>query len=745
MTSLPPTTGPEAILHALKTLDLDSLEQEQRDVITNKKKTARPRAIRLLNIISGLKKNEMSTSDLMLSHVPVIPPKFRPFSITGNTFLPGDANELYKDLIEYRRLYERTAKELGPENAGEVYSDMNKAAKAVYGFGESPNPKTRARAVKGFFETVVGTSPKTCYDEETEILTRSGWVLFKDLRPDDEVGTIDPDTHGFVWAPFTNYVDSEYNGFMLHFLSRRQDLLVTPNHRMWLKRRKGKATLDSEPDTRAGWEVVEAASLAYKSNRLWTQTAAASYEGGVVERPPAAGRITPLDWACLIGWYAAEGNRQNDRSIVVWQSPVNQNYCDEIAELFGRISAAGVKTSKWFHKPGITGGPGAYGWTIIDPEITNWLVVNVGKDSYSKHLGVRIRNMPELELAAMLDAYLKGDGGKRVPDCETPRIHHTHKFRSMRSDAHKNFSTVSKRLFDDLQEVMFKLGLTCVRISEKTSKAGRYGYQNSAEIYVGSVTGRWSFVSDNQKRPTWEMYRGRIYCCQVPGGLLVVRRKGKVCVSGNSFYQSKMLSKPVDSVGRGVVVPDADLGMDEVGIPESMAWKLYGNYIQRRLVQGGMSPGSALRHVKDRTPQALKALESEMPNRPVVLTRSPAWFKFNAIGQTPHIIKGDSIKVNTYITEGLNMDFDGDTASVHLPSSKSAVRDVDEKMRPSRMLWSTKNRGAVYHAPKHEQILGLTMGQDKGGQKRRFATEDEAMTAIETGQIDLNDDIEIGN
>jgi DNA-directed RNA polymerase beta' subunit len=248
----------------------------------------------LLNIIAGLKKNDMSPVDLMVNHVPVIPPKFRPFSITGNTFLPGDANEMYKDLIEYRRLYERTAKEFGHEGAGEVYADMNNAAKAVYGYGESPNPKTRARAVKGFFDTVTGTNPKT------------------------------------------------------------------------------------------------------------------------------------------------------------------------------------------------------------------------------------------------------------------------------------------------------------------------------------------------------------------------------------SMYQSKMLSKPVDTVGRGVIIPDADLGMDEVGIPEEMAWKLYGSYIQRNLVRGGMSPGGALKHVKDRSPQALKALEREMPDRPVVITRSPAWHKYNVIGQNPHIVKGDAIQVNTFTMEGVGGDFDGDCQFAHI-------------------------------------------------------------------------------
>jgi DNA-directed RNA polymerase beta' subunit len=133
-----------------------------------------------------------------------------------------------------------------------------------------------------------------------------------------------------------------------------------------------------------------------------------------------------------------------------------------------------------------------------------------------------------------------------------------------------------------------------------------------------------------------------------------------------SMYQSKMLSKPVDTVGRGVIIPDADLGMDEVGIPEEMAWKLYGSYIQRNLVRGGMSPGGALKHVKDRSPQALKALEREMPDRPVVITRSPAWHKYNVIGQNPHIVKGDAIQVNTFTMEGVGGDFDGDCQFAHV-------------------------------------------------------------------------------
>ena len=372
MTTAYPLTGPEAIEHALSKINLNELEEEQRQVIKSKKKTARPRAVRLLGIIAGLRKNKVGANELMLKSVPVIPPQFRPFSVTGDTFLPGDANELYRDLLEYRRLYQKTEESLGREGSGEVYGDLVKAVSATYGFGDSPNPKTHARGVKGFFQAVTGTSPKT------------GWM------------------------------------------------------------------------------------------------------------------------------------------------------------------------------------------------------------------------------------------------------------------------------------------------------------------------------------------------------------------------QSKMLSKPVDTVGRGVVIPDADYDMNEIGIPAEHAWKLYGSYIQRRLVRSGIAPGAALRHVKDRTPQALKALESEMGVRPVVMTRSPAWHRFNVQGVNPKLVEGDAIRVNTFLTDGQNMDFDGDTVSIHLPSSDEAVKDVRELLMPDKMLWSIKDRDKVLPSLKHEQIIGASLGAALPiKNKRKFATDADAMKAIETGQVDLNDDIDI--
>lgn len=373
MTQPPRLTGPEAIEEALKRINLDELEAEQRDLIRAKKKTARPRAVRLLRVVEGLRKNSLSPADLMVRSVPVIPPQFRPFSVMGDTYVPGDANELYRDIVEYRKLYDRTEKTLGRDAAGQVYADLRDAVKAAYGYGESPNPKVRGRGVKGFFEVVTGTNPKT------------------------------------------------------------------------------------------------------------------------------------------------------------------------------------------------------------------------------------------------------------------------------------------------------------------------------------------------------------------------------------SFYNSKMLAKPVDMVGRAVIVPDPDLTMDETGIPEDMAWDLFGQYTMRRLVHGGMSPPAALKHVKERTPSARKALDQEVLERPIVVTRAPAWHRYNVVGQRAKITDGSAVRINTQISEGLNADFDGDTVSVHLPSTPEAIKDVKEKMMASKMLWSIKDRGKTLGNPKHEMIVGAYESGNLPSKKtHQFKTESEALKAIENQEVDLSDEIKIG-
>lgn len=211
------------------------------------------------------------------------------------------------------------------------------------------------------------------------------------------------------------------------------------------------------------------------------------------------------------------------------------------------------------------------------------------------------------------------------------------------------------------------------------------------------------------------------------------------------FFQRKLISKPVDSSGRGVIGVDPDLDLDQVGIPEEMAWKLYAPYIQRRLVRAGRTPGDAVVAIRDKAPHAKHAMELEAKERPVIYSRSPAWHKYNVVAGYPKLIEGNTIMISPLVTNGHNADFDGDAMNVQVPSIAEAVDDAKNKLLPSKMLFSIKQRGNVVPTPTQEFILGLYTSQNAPAKnKYKFGSQEDALRAIKAGQVQLSDDIVIG-
>jgi DNA-directed RNA polymerase beta' subunit len=211
------------------------------------------------------------------------------------------------------------------------------------------------------------------------------------------------------------------------------------------------------------------------------------------------------------------------------------------------------------------------------------------------------------------------------------------------------------------------------------------------------------------------------------------------------FFQSRVIAKPVDMVGRGVVTPDPNLDMDSIGIPENSAWQLYKNFVIRKLVQQNIPAHKALEMIDKRDPQAASVLHDEMAHRPVIVDRAPTWHKFNLLAFYPHIVKGDTVRVSPLITKGFTMDFDGDAVNFHVPVSDKAVGQTKEKMLPSKNLFSLTDLHSVRHSPQQELALGLYMLTRKASKKpvQRFASVAEAKRAYNAGKIDANDPIEI--
>jgi hypothetical protein len=76
--------------------------------------------------------------------------------------------------------------------------------------------------------------PYECYDEETEILTKDGWKLFKDLDAEEEVLTLNPETKAQEWQKPVKYLEYDYSDAMFELtLGDGSQLLVSPEHKVY--------------------------------------------------------------------------------------------------------------------------------------------------------------------------------------------------------------------------------------------------------------------------------------------------------------------------------------------------------------------------------------------------------------------------------------------------------------------------------------------------------------------------------
>jgi DNA-directed RNA polymerase subunit beta' len=219
-------------------------------------------------------------------------------------------------------------------------------------------------------------------------------------------------------------------------------------------------------------------------------------------------------------------------------------------------------------------------------------------------------------------------------------------------------------------------------------------------------------------------------------------------ITGNtakfSFFQRKLISKPVDMTGRAVIGVDPDLDLDQIGLPYDTAFKIYSPYIQRRLVRGGMPRTEAIKAILEKTPSALRTLQDLVKERPVMYSREPAWHKFNVVAGYPKLIEGKTFMISPLVTSGLNADFDGDTINVHVPGLPEAVEEAKEKLLPSKMLFGIRGRQSVMPSPGQELILGLYTAQHRpASNKYIFNSEEEVLKAIKNNEVKLSDEIEI--
>lgn len=216
-----------------------------------------------------------------------------------------------------------------------------------------------------------------------------------------------------------------------------------------------------------------------------------------------------------------------------------------------------------------------------------------------------------------------------------------------------------------------------------------------------------------------------------------------------TMFQSKVVNKPMDLVGRAVLTPSAFLDLDEASVPIDTLWKVYLPFVQRRLVQKGVPATKAQEYIETRNPLALEALHAELKERPAIISRDPSLHKFNLTGffLRPNVNKRDkTIKLNPLVFKGLAADNDGDQLNINVPASEEARQEVIEKMLPSKSLLSPKTFQPMF-VPSNEAALGLfQMSTEKSpsGTVHSFKTGKDVVSAFHQGKLHIGDKVKVG-
>lgn len=360
-----------------------------------------------------------------------------------------------------------------------------------------------------------------CYSNDTEVLTKDGWKLFKDVNIKKDIfATRNRVSKEFEWQEASNKVEYDYNGEAYNLKSRSMDLLVSPNHRILYSKHWGNIEhIDKAKD------LYGYGGVSIPATSKWTGKEIKEFElkppkseikdygrGRTYKTQPSGGiKMSGDDFCAFMGMYLAEGcavskhkkyNSAQSR-ISIAQSEYSKGF-KEYQELLIRIFDKEPNQNKIDGK--------IVGWTIRNKMFYQYLA-QFGY-SYEKFIPTLIKNASKKQLEIFLYYYMLGDG------CFTTSL--------------PTMTTVSKKLADGLQEVIQKIGKsTSISIEEP-----RDNFIGNREIKKENCRKSYNLRIRTTKYQKVKIekvsYNGKIYCVTVPNEILYVRRNGKPAWCGNT-------------------------------------------------------------------------------------------------------------------------------------------------------------------------------------------------------------------
>ncbi|GAA5513458.1 DNA-directed RNA polymerase subunit beta' [Deinococcus carri] len=216
-------------------------------------------------------------------------------------------------------------------------------------------------------------------------------------------------------------------------------------------------------------------------------------------------------------------------------------------------------------------------------------------------------------------------------------------------------------------------------------------------------------------------------------------------------FRQNLLGKRVDYSGRSVIVVGPQLKLHQCGVPKRMALELFKPFLFKVLEEKGevtniKQARKMLERYRDTRDSVWDALEEVIEDKVVLLNRAPTLHRLGIQAFEPVLVEGQSIQLHPLVCEAFNADFDGDQMAIHVPLSAQAQAEARIQMLSAHNLLSPAN-GEPNVKPSRDIILGIftltQLRRDNLGAGTEFASEQEALNALSEGRVALNTPITV--
>jgi intein/homing endonuclease len=386
---------------------------------------------------------------------------------------------------------------------------------------------------------------RECFPIFTEVLTKDGFKFYDDVMPEDEIATVNPKTNELEFQKYINRTDYEFDGDLYHFSGKKIDTMVTPNHRMWLSKKK------THHKGYNDFQFVRAEDVKigcfYRSQAVINK-----YSGKEVSHIDLFdSKIPTEDYLEFLGYVISEGcihfnenTQQYGLSFCQNKNTRNHLFFKNSIEKIGGLLNVHIGSYDRINKNGFSSNEDneITRWTISRKHVVKHFFDEIGSGSRNKHIPYWIKQLSPRLLKILLKALVRGDGSE---------INSRYKNGSMSYRYH----TISKQLADDVQEILFKCGYASHLMLDKNGQDKEFylitwsdsNYGKNPVIYGNSknTNNTGAFI---EKVP----YKGRVFCFEVPNGLFVTRNNGLITIQGNSkFAQADGMVNPVTLIKVG--------------------------------------------------------------------------------------------------------------------------------------------------------------------------------------------------